>query len=181
MTYREVPVEQLSKDSRRLMDVLNNESALACVVIGAAFLDAALASLLSKTLLKSGVTTKLLGPSGALGSFGTRADLAYCLSLITKSHYKDLCVIAEIRNHFAHHHLNFGFNDPKVRQLCDRLHEWKILLFKEEDTPAEAASVKPVIEQLATRARNQFNLTVVFISNRLLLTALGLKTTETSS
>ena len=99
------PVERLSADTRELCEALNNESDVACVVIGAAFLDTALASLLEQQLLKSKVTRKLLAPSGVLGNSAARADLAYCLCLISKEHYRDLCSIAEIRNQFAHSHL----------------------------------------------------------------------------
>jgi DNA-binding MltR family transcriptional regulator len=96
-----VPVEKLSEETRQLFDVLNKESDLACVVIGAAFLDTALASLLAQKLLASSVSDKLLATSGVLGSFAARADLAYCLSLIKKEHYQDICVVGEIRNQFA--------------------------------------------------------------------------------
>jgi DNA-binding MltR family transcriptional regulator len=155
-----------------LTEVLNGEDDLACVVIGAAFLDNALATLLAKKLRKSDTTDKLLDPArGALGSFAARADLAYCLGLVSKEHYKDLCSVAEIRNRFAHNHLKLAFGDSEVRGICGRLNEWKVLLHGKEE---EAAS-QPAPKQLATKARNQFNVSVIFLSNWLLLTALGLK------
>src|SRR2546430_11588641 len=102
---KQVPAEELSDDTRRLFDVLNDESDLACVVIGAAFLETTVATLLERRFLASSVARKLLEPGGALGGFAPRADLAYCLGLITKDHYQDLCAIAAIRNRFAHSHL----------------------------------------------------------------------------
>jgi DNA-binding MltR family transcriptional regulator len=167
-----IPVEQLSEDTIRLTDVLNGETDLACVVVGAAFLDAALKTLLSEKLLKSSDTTaKLLDDGGPLGTFSARADLAYCLSLVSKHHHKDLRLVMEIRNQFAHKHLKLAFDDLKVREMCGRLNEWKILLRGQEDNTTSDLTPK----QLTTKARNQFNYSVIFISNWLLLTALRLK------
>ena len=166
-------MEQLSEDTRHLMDVLNSEADLACVVVGAAFLDAALKTLLSEKLLKSsGVTEKLLDDrGGVLGTFSARADLAYCLGIVRKHHYNDLCVVMEIRNHFAHKHLQLAFDDVAVREKCDRLNEWKVVLHGEENETAP----EPTLKQLSAKARNQFTLSVIFLSHWLLLTALELK------
>ena len=166
-----VPVEQLSAETRQLSDVLNNESDLACVVIGAAFLDAALASLLGQKLIDSSVSRKLLDTNGALGSFATRADVAYCLGLISKTLYQDIGLVAQIRNRFAHHHLQLSFRDDTVRSLCDTLTQWRVLLTGPDEEKADEATV----EQLGTRARNQFNISTILMANRVLLNALGLK------
>jgi len=141
-------------------------------VVGAAFLDAALKTLLSEKLLNpSSVTEKLLDGRGALGTFSARADLAYCLGIVRKHHYNDLCLVMAIRNQFAHKHLQLAFDDPTVREKCDRLNEWKVILHGEEqDTTSE-----PTPKQLSTKARSQFTLSVVFLSNWLLIAALELK------
>lgn len=166
-----IPVEELSSDTRALFEVLNKESDMACVVIGAAFLDSTLASLLEIILRKSEVTDKLLAPSGSLGSFTTRADLAYCLKLIEKPQYQDITLIAEVRNQFAHSHLQLSFADPTVQSLCNRFNEWRKLIHGEkEDIPAN-----PTEEEQRTIARNQFKLTVIFLANGFLLKALSLK------
>src|SRR5882757_6248415 len=97
-------VEQLSSDSQALFDVLNNESDLAAVLVGVSVIDACLASMLERFLLESSVATKLLhGTKGALGTLAARSDACYCLGLIEKSLYKDLLVLGEMRNLFAHH------------------------------------------------------------------------------
>jgi len=103
--------------------------------------------------------------------------LAYCLGLITKDHYQDLCAIAAIRNRFAHSHLQLDFLDLGIRATCDELHEWRIVLAGEDEVPLTSATET----ELAARARNQFKLTVAFLANRLLLTTLGLRATEPSN
>jgi len=165
------PVEQLSKETQELYEVLNDESDLACVVIGTAFLDTALATILERKLIKSSVSDKLLSHRGALGSFAPRADLVYCLGLINKKHYRDLCGIDEIRTQFAHSHLRLSFANPKVREMCDNLKEWRLLLPHDDDGEVVPGATEA---QLAVRARNQFKLSVASLSNCLLLKALGL-------
>jgi DNA-binding MltR family transcriptional regulator len=171
-----LPTEQLSAETRHLCDVMNNESDLACVVIGAAYLDAVLADLLNgKFTASTGpeknalrVSDKLLEPRGALGSFMARADLAYCLGLVRQPHYQDICRIAKVRNRLAHHHLQLSFQDETIRGLCSRLNEWRVTATSRE----EEDSAQLTVEQLRTVARNQFNTSVILIVNRLLLTAL---------
>ena|SRR6266851_710595 len=79
MKKKPIPeVEQLSEESKHLYDVLNNESDLACVLIASSYLDYALASLLKRHLIKSGLVKKLLdSPRGAISTFAARSDLAY--------------------------------------------------------------------------------------------------------
>lgn len=165
-----IPLEQLSADTRQLYDVLNNESDLACVVIGAAFLDNVLTSLFRAKLRDSSITDKLLNPNGTLSSFASRADLAYCLSLIEKEQYSDLCKIGEVRNLFAHSHLHLSFNEPKVHDPCNQLEQWRVL----EDEREEPLP-NPTAEQLRMIARNQFNFSIILLANRFLLDGLSLK------
>jgi hypothetical protein len=67
--------------------------------------------------------------------------------------------------------LQLAFDDSTVREMCGRLNEWKVVLHGEqEDTTSELTP-----KELTTKARNQFNLSVVLLSNWLLLTALVLK------
>lgn len=173
MARKTIPIEQLSKETRQLFDVLNEQSDLVCVVVGAAFLDTTLGTLLAGRLSESSVSQKVLGPSGALGTFNARADIAYCLGLLRKSRYQDLCVIGEIRNEFAHSHMQLSFGEPQVRALCERLNEWRVAF---DDGPTVDASS----EGLRARARNQFNLSVVLIANCLVLDGLALNAGHTA-
>ncbi|HDH12561.1 MAG TPA: hypothetical protein ENG83_10285 [Nitrospirae bacterium] len=103
-------IEDLSKDSKILFDTLNEGSDLARVLIGTSFLDESLRSLLQRYFIKSDTAKNILSPNGFIGLFANRCDLSYCLNLIKKKTYKDLRTIAEIRNLFAHSHLNGSFS-----------------------------------------------------------------------
>jgi hypothetical protein len=95
--------------------------------------------------------------------------------LIKKEHYQDICVVGEIRNQFAHSHLQLSFEEGNIRQLCDRLNEWRVILHGEEEEQVGYMTEA----QLGARARNQFNLSVAFLANWILLNALSLKAKAT--
>jgi DNA-binding MltR family transcriptional regulator len=161
-----LPPESLSADSKHLYDLLNEGTDASVIIIGVSYIDACLASLLAKRLLKSSVTEKLLDSrSGAIGSFAARSDLAYTLSLIDKPMYQDLLVLAGLRNETAHHHFELSFASGAILQGCDKLKY--VACLKAANTGG------PLIEEAwLARPRDRFMLTATMIVNRLLLTAL---------
>ena len=161
-------MEQLSAEVQQVFAVLNEQPDLACVVAGAAFLDAGLESILSSHFLSQRVGNNLLRPDGPLGSFGARADLAYCLGLTSPEHYGDIRLIAKVRNRFAHSHLQLTFADFEIQTMCSNLHTWQTVGWVDVNGDADAA-----VRRRA--ARNKFSMSVAFISQRLLLTALDEK------
>lgn len=60
------------------------------------------------SILKAGMRddekllNELFQPSGALGNFKTKINLAYMLGLVDKEFYQDLLAVNKIRNYFAH-------------------------------------------------------------------------------
>jgi DNA-binding MltR family transcriptional regulator len=168
--WRSLGLDELSADLDALYHTLNEESDLACVLIGTSYLAELLATTLKIQFIEGSTSDRLLDPQrGALGNFATRADLAYCLSLISKSVYQDLSRVAEIRNQFAHKHLSLTFKDLYVRAACNDLQAWRIMLTGED----EVINQDPTEEQLTTLARNQFKMTIVFVGMRIHLDALG--------
>src|SRR3989338_1829311 len=92
-----LPVENLSEDTSKFFDVLNESNDLAVVLVAASYIDASLAALLYRFFIESSVSDKLLDvQGGALGSFTSRCDAASALALITKPMSQDLIKIAEI-------------------------------------------------------------------------------------
>ena len=167
-----LPAETLSADTQAFFDVLNNEPDFSVVVISAAYVDACLAALLEKFFVQSSVSTKVLDArSGSLGSFSSRADACYVLGLVSKPLYQDLLVLAEMRNQFAHHHLSLTFETPELIGSCNKLSYAMTLKNGDLDEPM----FKP--DQL-TNARERFTVSVVLLSQRLLLTALGIQKRE---
>jgi hypothetical protein len=162
----------LSTNTQAFFDVLNNEPDFSVVVISAAYIDACLATPLAKLLVQSSVSAKLLDArSGALGSFASRADACYTLGLVSKSLYQDLLVLAEIRNQFAHHHLSLTFSTPELSASCKGLSYAMTLKNGDIDEPMFRPGQ---LDDIRTR----FVMSVVLISQRLLVTALGVKRIE---
>jgi DNA-binding MltR family transcriptional regulator len=170
--WKPIKLEDLSEDTRRVYDILNDESDLACVLIGTGYLAELLASTIKVGFIESSISESLLDPQrGAVGGFATRADLAYCLGLIGKDVYQDLIKVAEVRNIFAHNHLALSFADCAVRKICDELKAWRFMLLGEN----EEVTADPTLEQIQMRARNQFKLSVVFVGMRIHVDALSRK------
>jgi DNA-binding MltR family transcriptional regulator len=120
MKARIPPIEDLSKESQALFNVMYEEPDMACVLIGTSYLEQTLASLLERFFIKSDIAKKLLDSrGGTLGSFQSRADIGYCLGLIPKSLYQNLCVVGEIRNKFAHSYLSLSLDDPAIVEMTE--------------------------------------------------------------
>jgi len=81
------PIKDLSENTKKLYDVLNEANDLSCVLIGTSFLDETLRSMLQNYLVKCNTATNILNPNGFLGTFSNRCDLTYCLSLINKGSF----------------------------------------------------------------------------------------------
>jgi len=91
-------------------------------IVAAAQVDDALSDFIRSRLLSDKDTThKLFKPTGALGAFGTRADLAYLMGLINPEDRDDLYLIAEIRNRFAHWAKPASFADREISALCNKI------------------------------------------------------------
>ncbi len=168
--WKPISLEELSGDTKKVYDVLNDASDLACVLIGTSYLSELLANIIEVSFIETSISGKLLDPrDGAIGQFATRADLAYCLGLISKNVYQDLCKVAAIRTMFAHKHLALDFSDKIVRNNCEKLKAWCILQDEEEE------SAKLSQEQMRVQARNQFNFSVILIGQRMHIDGLSKK------
>ena len=91
-------------------------------IVGAAYLDSTLESLLKAVLIDSHEEVEcLLGQFGPLAAHGARCQLAYCLGLITRDQRDDLKTVAKVRNAFAHDFNQTTFDVSPVRDLCSSL------------------------------------------------------------
>jgi DNA-binding MltR family transcriptional regulator len=160
-----IPIEKLSSESKNLFSILSSEPDFSKVLIAASFLDQSLSSMLYRYFLESRVANLLLDSRGALGTFSTRIDLSYVLGLINKPIFQDLSTISEIRNIFAHSHLTVSFKTPIIVEKCSKL-KYLDLCFN-DDLFGNVHTVS-----------DRFSLTVVMISQVLLVTGLGNKHKE---
>ena len=167
-----VPVlkpEELSDGTRKLYDILNVESDLACVLIATSFIDETLRTLLSHFFIKSETAISILDPTkGFVNSISRRAELAYVLGLLRKTQLQDLAKIGEIRNVFAHSHLLLTFADARIVECVRQL---KFANVVAEALPSQQVD-QPSDEERRTDARNRFVLAVVLLANEVILGSL---------
>jgi DNA-binding MltR family transcriptional regulator len=162
-----IPVETLSADSVALMKLLQEEeSDLAVAVLGPAFLDATLRSMLERVFVKCDTAARLLDDAkGALGSFQTRLDCARALGLISGEQRTMLETIGQIRNTFAHGYSATNFDSPPVMELCRRLNIAVMML----------SGFPEMLKILETDFRTRFVAEVVVLSQKLLVKTLSIQ------
>ncbi len=172
MPKRQIAVlEDLSAEGRHIYNEMSSASDMTTVVLGASFLDASIGAMLHRSLRKGQTAEKLISDRGPIGSFSARADLAYCIGLISKPMYQDLILVAEMRNEFAHEHQLRTFSTPSVVQRCTKLCYVESMPVVGE---AKAAAFSAHIQ--TPRAR--FVMTVVILSQRILVLGQSIKRAE---
>jgi DNA-binding MltR family transcriptional regulator len=152
-------IPELSADSQRFIEDLQNESDRGCALIGASFLDKILESILRTYFVQNKkIVNYLMKNDGPIGSFSSKIKLAYSLGLLGIKQYRDLEKIREIRNIVAHQDCPVTFNMIDVKNRCQSL---------------ELPKVVPLHGRVTSR--DYFVIGVVLLSNQLLLTGLSLK------
>jgi hypothetical protein len=107
------PFEQIEFDSDRAAGIVAGS-------IAETRLEQALQSRLrlADTSKLQEIVQQLFRPSGALGPFSTKIDLAYLMRLLSEEAYKDLTNVKNIRNDFAHELDQDSFDVPSIRDRC---------------------------------------------------------------
>jgi DNA-binding MltR family transcriptional regulator len=164
---RKIPLPiELLQDSEHLFDAINSEPILPCVLLVGAHLEQALAKLLKAFFIEGSTTVKSIFDDGnVLNTVRSRADVAYCLGLISKVNYANTCLIGEIRHIFAHSDMAIDFTNPDVLKRCDRL-ESPVLL-----SPSAASSFLELMKNTRTR----FSIISVMLINKIIVDAASLK------
>ncbi len=119
-------IKEMNKKRDLLFEALARESDRGVILIGAAFINDALETLIrakfqEKRRKIKGMIKDFFGPMGPLGSFWAKIRLVYGLELIKADEYHDLELLRKIRNRFAHQLEAVGFGDPEVIKLAERL------------------------------------------------------------
>jgi DNA-binding MltR family transcriptional regulator len=83
------------------------------------------------------IIDRMFRPSGPLGSFACKIDLAFLMEVITKEAHRDLVVFKNIRNDFAHHLHALDFSAANIKKECQRfkLIETHVTEFEGADAP----------------------------------------------
>ena len=106
-------------DWNGFLEEFQGESDRATAIVGAAFLDEHLRSLLEEFLIDDPESKNLL--EGALRGVTVRARSAFCLGFLNQIEYRDIGRIILIRNRFAHQLHGLSFADTDITAQCDAL------------------------------------------------------------
>jgi len=119
------------------------------------------------------IVQRLFRASGPLGTFSAKLDLARLMGAISADAYRDLLIIKDVRNIFAHQLQAASFNEQRIADKCRnfRLIETMICDWDEEapsmPNPPFALKVTHYYRELAT-PRGRYTLT-----GRLFVAGLG--------
>jgi len=119
--------QEMLLEFSRLFDY-KEASDRAVAIVGPAFLDTLLSDILTEFMVDDiKEVSELLKPDGALGSWGNRVRVCYCLGLIDKIVMADLKLVGKIRNRFAHD-IRADFSAPEISQWCHKLQWHKVAM-----------------------------------------------------
>lgn len=123
----------------RFLKEFQSETDRGTILVGGAYLDDLLASLLRAFFVDDPkVVNGLITIDGPLGTFSNRIDLTYCLGLIRSDQYKDLHTCRKIRNLCAHSHSRISFDEQPIIDLCRNLNQIQIIeQFRDQMSSAE--------------------------------------------
>ena len=115
--------EELPAEVKLFREALSAESDRGCALFAAAYLDQALSDLLYVSVVHEPkkIEKELFDFNGPFGTFSSRIKMAYYLGKISKITRRDLDLMRNIRNKFAHHPSVVSFNDESVAKQCREL------------------------------------------------------------
>jgi DNA-binding MltR family transcriptional regulator len=95
---------------RPIIEELESQTDRGAAIIGAALLEERLEEAIRGCLLDNDGTDSLFKPFQAASTFSAKIRLAYSLGLCGEQMYRDLNLIRQIRNDFAHFVTPLNFN-----------------------------------------------------------------------
>jgi DNA-binding MltR family transcriptional regulator len=108
---------------QEFLEPFQSETDRAAALLAAAMLDDKLREILESFLLDSKISRRLLdSPNAALRGFSSRIDAAYALGFLDDAEYKELHIVRDIRNDFAHSWRTLTFETQSVRDRVRNLH-----------------------------------------------------------
>jgi DNA-binding MltR family transcriptional regulator len=99
--------------------VLRDESDRGAILVAVSVLDGVFENRLRQLLDRGNAEAQarlLKGPLGALSTFSSKVDLAYCIGMIPPQLYGDIRLLKKLRNYCAHHWEEFLIS----RDVLDR-------------------------------------------------------------
>ena len=118
-------VWQFDKDEEDAAAEIESDSDRASAIVVGTIVETRLEIALKAHLKNSSIAKKkMFKPSGPLGSFDAKIDLAYLMEIVSKDAYDDLNLIREIRNDFAH---DLDIRSFESKRILDFTKQFKLI------------------------------------------------------
>lgn len=107
----------------RYMDLFNQESDRACVILTVSIIDELLTSILKMKLVDQHSSNDTLfdGANAPFSNFNSKIDISYRLGVLSSRLCRDIHLIRRIRNEFAHNIEGCDFKDSRVQNRVGEL------------------------------------------------------------
>ena len=121
-----IDFETLINEHDAVIEILNNETDIGCVLISLNYLELCIRYLIIDKFVKEPSKIEIIFDSfGSLSTYKNKLILANNLDLLDKNDFEDMSKLGEIRNLFAHSHKALSFNNEGVVEKCNALNSCK--------------------------------------------------------
>ncbi|MFH1748960.1 MAG: MltR family transcriptional regulator [Planctomycetota bacterium] len=108
-------------DYNNIVKQFHDEPDGSAAILAACITERFSEKLLRRFLREHPHTDSLFKGYGPLSTFSARCNVAYALGIIDDVMHRDLHFIRKVRNCFAHHPDEAGFDESPVKDLCQKL------------------------------------------------------------
>lgn len=115
------PVDLDIDDYHESVKAFHSETDRAAAVLAGSFIESFLAKYLRSFMVNDDEVKNLFDGFGPFSDFNQRRETAYAFGFIDGQQRNDLKYIGKVRNHFAHHPLDAGFDKQPVSDWCAQL------------------------------------------------------------
>lgn len=129
----------LNEYERSVLDALDHDSDRAVAIIVGSMIEERLKrALLSNMERHKPIEERMFQPSGPLGPFSAKIDLAFLMGLISAEAHRDLAIFKDVRNAFAHH---LNIQDFRSQAIRDKTTNLKLVHSYVSELPDGQSSV----------------------------------------
>ena len=121
-----------------VMSQIAQETNRGVAIVGAAYVDLVLREAITMRMVNASVAKEIFENRGPLQGFGAKIQIAYSLGVYGDRAYKDLKLIKDIRNAFAHSAEAVEFENKIVESLCNELWFAKKINYGKRSPPVTA-------------------------------------------
>lgn len=110
--------KEIQEEGQKLFRIIDEESPRSIAIMGVAYLDSLLKKLLKRVLIDNKDVSNIIEKNL---NFSSLINLSYAMGLIDETAKKELIIVNNIRNKFAHHMEFDSFEKDEIKKDCKKL------------------------------------------------------------